>query len=228
MLEGTSSRSTRHRRSGSPPIWSRSLSRKVAINAVHGRLPTGAPSVGDRPRWKRCAPTSSTSMACLATTMPVGPVLICNGPGTRAAGLNSGVKRSSGRATEPTSPSARAVQLVVRKHRRRPARRCRSSHARKPGQAHVLLRRRRGRLSVHTVVGQPRLRHRRQHGHGVRRRGATVHHRSVGAPTRTSWPTPSLLASARLHHPKLVLGFRLHPRRRAGTRAGVQRCRLGP
>ena len=27
----------------------------------------------------------------LATTMPVGPVLICNGPGTRAIGMNSGV-----------------------------------------------------------------------------------------------------------------------------------------
>ena len=49
----------------------------------------------------------------LATTMPVGPVLICNGPGTRAAGLNSGVN-AFGQGNRANLTIGRAVQLVVR------------------------------------------------------------------------------------------------------------------
>lgn len=49
----------------------------------------------------------------LATTMPVGPVLICNGPGTRAVGLNSGVN-VFGQGTRANLTIGRAVQLVVR------------------------------------------------------------------------------------------------------------------
>jgi hypothetical protein len=49
----------------------------------------------------------------LATTMPVGPVLICNGPGTRAIGLNSGVN-VFGQGSRANMTIGRAVQLVVR------------------------------------------------------------------------------------------------------------------
>ncbi len=49
----------------------------------------------------------------LATTMPVGPVLICNGPGTRAIGMNSGVN-VFGQGCRTNSTIGRAVQLVVR------------------------------------------------------------------------------------------------------------------
>src|SRR3954451_2465358 len=49
----------------------------------------------------------------LATTMPVGPVLICNGPGTRAIGMNSGVN-VFGQGNRANSTIGRAVQLVVR------------------------------------------------------------------------------------------------------------------
>jgi hypothetical protein len=49
----------------------------------------------------------------LATTMPVGPVLICNGPGTRAIGLNSGVN-VFGQGTRANLTIGRAVQLIVR------------------------------------------------------------------------------------------------------------------
>ncbi len=49
----------------------------------------------------------------LATTMPVGPVLICNGPGTRAVGLNSGVN-AFGQGSRANLTIGRAVQLVVR------------------------------------------------------------------------------------------------------------------
>jgi hypothetical protein len=49
----------------------------------------------------------------LATTMPVGPVIICNGPGTRKIGMNSGVN-VLGQGNRANSTIGRAVQLVVR------------------------------------------------------------------------------------------------------------------
>jgi len=49
----------------------------------------------------------------LATTMPVGPVIVCNGPGTRAIGMNSGVN-VLGQGNRANSTIGRAVQLVVR------------------------------------------------------------------------------------------------------------------
>jgi hypothetical protein len=49
----------------------------------------------------------------LATTMPVGPVVICNGPGTRAVGLNSGVN-VFGQGNRANLTIGRALQLVVR------------------------------------------------------------------------------------------------------------------
>ena len=49
----------------------------------------------------------------LATTMPVGPVLICNGPGTRAIGMNSGVN-VFGQGNRANLTIGRAVQLIVR------------------------------------------------------------------------------------------------------------------
>lgn len=49
----------------------------------------------------------------LATTMPVGPVIVCNGPGTRAIGMNSGVN-ALGQGNRPNLTIGRAVQLVIR------------------------------------------------------------------------------------------------------------------
>lgn len=49
----------------------------------------------------------------LATTMPVGPVIVCSGPGTRAIGMNSGVN-ALGQGNRANSTIGRAVQLVVR------------------------------------------------------------------------------------------------------------------
>jgi hypothetical protein len=49
----------------------------------------------------------------LATTMPVGPVIICNGPGTQAIGLN-GAGNALGQGTRANMTIGRAVQLVVR------------------------------------------------------------------------------------------------------------------
>jgi hypothetical protein len=49
----------------------------------------------------------------LATTMPVGPVIICSGPGTRAIGMNAG-GNVLGQGNRANSTIGRAVQLVVR------------------------------------------------------------------------------------------------------------------
>ena len=49
----------------------------------------------------------------LATTMPVGPVLICNGPGTHAIGMNSGMN-VLGQGNRANLTIGRAVQLVIR------------------------------------------------------------------------------------------------------------------
>ncbi|MEE8599602.1 thioredoxin [Euzebya tangerina] len=49
----------------------------------------------------------------LATTMPVGPVIICSGPGTRAIGMNAG-GNALGQGNRANSTIGRALQLVVR------------------------------------------------------------------------------------------------------------------
>ena len=49
----------------------------------------------------------------LATTMPVGPVMICSGPGTRKIGMNSG-GNVLGQGNRANSTIGRALQLVIR------------------------------------------------------------------------------------------------------------------
>lgn len=49
----------------------------------------------------------------LATTMPIGPVIIASGPGTQAIGMNSGVN-ALGQGNRANLTIGRAVQLVVR------------------------------------------------------------------------------------------------------------------
>jgi hypothetical protein len=49
----------------------------------------------------------------LATTMPVGPVIVCSGPGTRAIGMNS-AGNALGQGNRANSTIGRALQLVIR------------------------------------------------------------------------------------------------------------------
>jgi hypothetical protein len=49
----------------------------------------------------------------LATTMPVGPVIVCNGPGTRAIGMNA-AGNALGQGNRANLTIGRAVQLVIR------------------------------------------------------------------------------------------------------------------
>jgi hypothetical protein len=111
MLEGTSMKPDEIVAVVAPDLVEVTVE-KVAINAVMaGCLPEHLPWV-----------ITSLQAVCtdefnihgvLATTMPVGPVLICNGPGTRAIGMNSGVN-VFGQGNRANLTIGRAVQLVVR------------------------------------------------------------------------------------------------------------------
>lgn len=85
---------------------------KVAINAV---------MAGCRPEYLPWVLTAIEAICTdefnihgvLATTMPVGPVIIANGPGTRAIGMNGG-GNALGQGNRANLTIGRAVQLVVR------------------------------------------------------------------------------------------------------------------
>jgi hypothetical protein len=85
---------------------------KIAINAVMaGCLPEYLP-------WVIAAVEAVCTdefniHGVLATTMPVGPVIVCNGPGTRAIGMNAG-GNVLGQGNRANLTIGRAVQLVVR------------------------------------------------------------------------------------------------------------------
>jgi hypothetical protein len=85
---------------------------KVAVNAVMaGCLPEHMPWVLAA---LEAACTDEFNMhGLLATTMPVGPVIICNGPGTRAIGMNSGVN-TMGQGNRSNLTIGRALQLIIR------------------------------------------------------------------------------------------------------------------
>ena len=85
---------------------------KVAINAVMaGCKPEHLPWV--LAALEAVCTDEFNIHGVLATTMPVGPVLICNGPGTRAIGMNSGVN-VFGQGNRANLTIGRALQLVVR------------------------------------------------------------------------------------------------------------------
>ena len=85
---------------------------KVAVAAVMaGCLPEYLPWVLTA---VEAACTNEFNMhGLLATTMPVGPVIVCSGPGTRAIGMNSG-GNALGQGNRANSTIGRALQLVVR------------------------------------------------------------------------------------------------------------------
>ncbi|MGH0033522.1 MAG: thioredoxin family protein [Myxococcota bacterium] len=111
MLEGTS-RSPDELVAEVPPDLAPCSVEKVAINAVMaGCRPDSLPVV-----------LAAVEAACseafnihglLATTMPVGPVLVVNGPIRRAIGMNSG-KNVFGQGNRANATIGRALQLVVR------------------------------------------------------------------------------------------------------------------
>lgn len=111
MLQGTS-RSPHEVVAVVPPDLVEITVEKIAINAV---------MAGCRPEYLPWV-IAAVEAVCnetfnihgvLATTMPVGPVLICNGPGTRAIGMNSGMN-VFGQGNRANLTIGRALQLIVR------------------------------------------------------------------------------------------------------------------
>jgi len=95
-----------------PPDLTECTVEKVAINAV---------MAGCRPEYLPVV-LAAVEAACteefnihgvLATTMPVGPVVIVNGPITRAIGMNSG-GNVLGQGNRANATIGRALQLVIR------------------------------------------------------------------------------------------------------------------
>jgi hypothetical protein len=138
----------------------------------------------------------------LATTMPVGPVIVCSGPGTRAIGMNSGIN-ALGQGNRANSTIGRALQLVVRNvGGGRPARStgpptatrasCRSASPRPPTSRSARSPRPAApRASMHSPCSPARAR--------------AVWSTSCRANPRAS---RSLAANLRaMHHPKLVMAF---------------------
>jgi hypothetical protein len=111
MLEGTN-RAPSEIVATIPPDLDDITVEKVAISAV---------MAGCKPEYMPWVLTAIEA-ACndqfnmhglLATTMPVGPVLVCSGPGTRAIGMNSG-GNALGQGNRANLTIGRALQLVVR------------------------------------------------------------------------------------------------------------------
>ncbi len=85
---------------------------KIAVNAVMaGCLPEYLPWV--IAALEAVCNDEFNMHGVLATTMPVGPVIVCNGPGTRAIGMNSGIN-AFGQGNRANNTIGRAVQLTVR------------------------------------------------------------------------------------------------------------------
>lgn len=111
MLEGTS-RSPQDVVAVVPPDLVEVTVEKVAINAV---------MAGCRPEYLPVV-LAAVEAACtddfnmhgiLATTMPVGPVLVVNGPIAQRIGMNSGIN-VFGQGNRANSTIGRALQLVIR------------------------------------------------------------------------------------------------------------------
>ena len=95
-----------------PPDLAPATVEKVAINAVMaGCLPEYLPAV--LAAVEAVCTDEFNIHGVLATTMPVGPVVIVNGPIRRRIGMNSG-KNVFGQGNRANATIGRALQLVVR------------------------------------------------------------------------------------------------------------------
>ena len=95
-----------------PPDLAPATVEKIAINAVMaGCLPEYLPVV--LAAVEAVCTDAFNIHGVLATTMPVGPVLVVNGPVRRRIGMNSG-KNVFGQGNRANATIGRALQLVVR------------------------------------------------------------------------------------------------------------------
>ena len=143
----------------------------------------------------------------LATTMPVGPVIVCSGPGTARDRDELAACNVLGQGNRANSTIGRALQLVVRNvGGGRPGEVDRATHG-NPGKLGFCFAENDARVAVRHA--RRRARRRRRHRRDHRCSPA----RGRGASSTSCRATPSALARSlaaslqTLHHPKLVLGF---------------------
>jgi hypothetical protein len=111
MLEGTT-RAPDEIVAAVPPDLAPCSVEKVAINAVMaGCKPEYLPVV--LAAVEAACTDAWNAHGVLATTMPVGPVVIVNGPVRRALGMNSGIN-VFGQGNRANATIGRALQLVIR------------------------------------------------------------------------------------------------------------------
>ena len=111
MLDGTS-RDPQDPVAVVPPDLAGCTVEKVAINAVMaGCTPEHLPVV--LAAVEAVCSDAFNIHGLLATTMPMAPVLVVNGPIARAIGMNSGIN-ALGQGTRANVAIGRAVQLVIR------------------------------------------------------------------------------------------------------------------
>jgi thiol-disulfide isomerase/thioredoxin len=111
MLQGTSRPPTDVVATVAPDLVDVTVE-KIAVNAV---------MAGCKPEYLPWVITAVEAVCnddfnihgVLATTMPVGPVIVCNGPGAAAIGMN-GAGNALGQGNRANLTIGRAVQLVVR------------------------------------------------------------------------------------------------------------------
>ena len=221
MLEGTT-RAPDEIVAVVPPDLVECTVEKVAINAVMAGcrpeyLPGGARRAS-RPR----APTSSTSTACSATTMPVGPVR--HRQRADRARHRHELRRQRARPGQPRQrhDRPRAAARHPQRRRRPPGGVDRATHG-NPGKFTFCFAEDEDGspwepLSVERGFAPGAI-----DGDAVRRRGPAVRRRSARRATRSRWPARSPRACAPSHHPKLRARLRRDPRRRPRARAGCSR-----
>ena len=142
----------------------------------------------------------------LATTMPVGPVIVCNGPGTRAIGMNGG-GNVLGQGNRANLTIGRAVQLVVRNvGGGRPGEVDRATHG-NPGKISFCFAELEDGSPFTSLAVSRGVPTATERGHGVRRRGPALHRRPDWRATATELANTFAACLRTLHNPKLVLGF---------------------
>ena len=141
-----------------PPRQGEATVEKLAINAV---------MAGCRPEYfpvllaavEAVAEPPFNLDAVQATTHPVTPLLIVNGPIAKEIGLNSGYN-AFGQGFRANVTIGRALRLVADERRRRPAGHRRSLDAGQSGEDRLLRRRERGREPVDAARRRRRVRSR--------------------------------------------------------------------
>ena len=153
-----------------PPLWRQATAREARDQRGHGRLRAGGVP-GDRsPRSRRCSIPRFNLYGVQATTHPVAPLLVVNGPYGRADRLARWQRllrprlprQRDDRARHPPHPAQRRWRLAGP---------LRHGHPGQPREVRVLHRGERGRPRRGAAA-------RRRHGDRLRRRGPAQRQRS--------------------------------------------------